>query len=119
MSRLHFSKELTQLDKKHNKTYNWIFTHEFSIGKCCIYVFISNKGDIVYISTDEYKLDNNENIDLTGFFIKRRIRMDNVYLTSFDVDKLQYSENDKISKDHIIKNVDSIFIEKIKSLVVN
>ena len=68
---------------------NWIFYKEFKVVNqdefspdFYTYILISDKGDIIYISTDEYKC--NENLTDENYFIKRRIDTDDVTLSSID-----------------------------------
>lgn len=105
-----------------NKTYNlnWIFYKEFKVinedeftPDFYTYILISDKGDIIYISTDEYKL-NNEEKTINDYFIKRRINTDDITLTNIDFKHVEFSD-----KKSLILTVDNIVTQKIRNLLIN
>jgi len=94
---------------------HWIYYRE-SISDYHTYILISNKGDIVYISMDEYKLENLKEPDDNNYFIKRRIKTDDVALSHID---FLHTDLLNISKEDLIFLVDTIVIEKIRNLLIN
>jgi hypothetical protein len=111
---------------------NLIFYKEFkvinddeTIPDFYTYILISDKGDIIYISTDEYKLnENNQNNNIIdkNYFIKHRINTDDVTLSTIDFKHVIFTDDNKnsvISKKSLISIVDNIVIEKIRNLFIN
>jgi len=113
------------VNNKHNL--NWIFYKEFKvinedefIPDFYTYILISDKGDIIYISTDEYKLNEIDKHTDNDYFIKRRINTDDVTLSSIDFKHVDFSfENSIISKKSLITTVDNIVTQKIRNLFIN
>jgi hypothetical protein len=110
-----------------NKKYNlsWIFYKEFKVVNedefspdFYTYILISNKGDIIYISTDEYKC--NDNLTDEKYFIKRRIDTDDVTLSSIDFKHVDFTDKNSIlSKKTLITLVDNMITQKIRNLLIN
>ncbi len=114
-----FNYLLKNLDTLNNL--NWIFYKEFKVinedeftPDFYTYILISDKGDIIYISTDEYKLNNEENILDENYFIKRRINTDDITLSSIDFKHVEFSD-----KKSLISTVDNIVTQKIRNLLIN
>lgn len=116
-----------------NKTYNlnWIFYKELKVTNedeftpdFYTYIIISDNGDVIYISTDEYKLNNEENnqtiLTDENYFIKRRINTDEVTLSSIDFKHVNLGdEKSVISKNSLISTIDNIVTQKIRNLLIN
>jgi hypothetical protein len=110
-----------------NKNLSWIFYKEFKVlnqdefsPDFYTYILISDKGDIIYISTDEYKC--NENLTDENYFIKRRIDTDDVTLSSIDFKHFDFTgdhKNSVLSKKSLISLVDNMITQKIRNLLIN
>ncbi len=105
-----------------NKTYKWIYKNKITSNDSSPpfikYVYISNKGDFIYLETlENYEYnENNDFENLLTHLTKRRIDNDFAELTEYD---LMYLPLETLTKKEIMNTIDSILNQKIKHMIIN
>jgi hypothetical protein len=105
-----------------NKIYKWIYKKKTSsndiISPFVKYIYISNKGDLIYFEdTENSEKDQKHDIkSLLPYLTKRRIDNDFAELTEFD---LMYVSFETLTKNEIINTIDCVLNQKIKYMMIN
>jgi len=108
-----------------NKIYKWIYKKKSSsndvVSSCVKYIYISNKGDLIYFEDTEKKEDteNSQKHDIKSLMphlTKRRVDNDFAELTQID---LMHVPFDTLTKNEVINTIDFILNQKIKHMMIN
>ncbi len=104
-----------------NKIYKWIYKKKTLssnvVSPFVKYIYISNKGDLIYFEDHEDIEKIKHDIkNLMPYLTKTRIDNDLTELTEFD---LMYVSFETLTKDEIINTIDCILNQKIKHMIIN